>query len=58
MNEAGLLVQKMFGLVVDLRPFYKLADDDPVIGPLVQRFRGQRPPRFPTVFEGLDNAIA
>jgi DNA-3-methyladenine glycosylase II len=58
LNEAGLLVQKMFGLAVDLLPFYKLADGDPVIGPLVQRFRGLRPPRFPTVFEGLVNAIA
>ncbi|WP_124773236.1 hypothetical protein [Micromonospora inaquosa] len=58
LNEAGLLVQKMFGLAVDLRPFYELADDDPAIGPLVQRFRGLRPPRFPTVFEGLVNAIA
>jgi DNA-3-methyladenine glycosylase II len=58
LNEAGLLVQKMFGFAVDLWPFYELADDDPVIGPLVQRFRGLRPPRFPQVFEGLVNAIA
>jgi DNA-3-methyladenine glycosylase II len=48
----------MFGLDVDLRPFYDLADADPVIGPLAARFRGMRPPRFPTVFEGLINAIA
>jgi DNA-3-methyladenine glycosylase II len=52
-KESGLLVQKMFGLDVDLRPFYELASDDPVIGLLVERFRGMRPPRFPTVFEGL-----
>jgi DNA-3-methyladenine glycosylase II len=57
-KQAGLLVHKMFGLGVDLRPFYDLAGEDPVIGTLVERFRGIRPPRFPTVFEGLINAIA
>jgi DNA-3-methyladenine glycosylase II len=57
-KEAGLLVHKMFGLGVDLRPFYELAGDDPVIGPLAARFRGMRPPRFPNVFEGLINSIA
>jgi DNA-3-methyladenine glycosylase II len=57
-HEAGLLVQKMLGLAVDLQPFYKLARDDAVIGPLVERFSGVRPPRFPTVFEGLVNSIA
>jgi DNA-3-methyladenine glycosylase II len=57
-KEAGLLVQKMLGLAVDLQPFYKLARDDAVIGPLVERFSGVRPPRFPTVFEGLVNSIA
>lgn len=57
-HDAGLLVQKMFGLAVDLRPFYQLARDDRVISPLVERFCGVRPPRFPTVFEGLVNAIA
>jgi DNA-3-methyladenine glycosylase II len=57
-KEAGLLVHRMFGLGVDLRPFYELAGTDPAIGPLVERFRGMRPPRFGTVFEGLINAIA
>ena len=57
-ENVGLLVHRMFGLGVDLRPFYELADDDPVIGPLVERFRGMRPPRFGTVFEGLINSIA
>jgi DNA-3-methyladenine glycosylase II len=57
-KEAGLLVQKMLGLAVDLRPFYELARDDAVIGPLVEHFFGLRPPRFPSVFEGLVNSIA
>jgi DNA-3-methyladenine glycosylase II len=57
-KEAGQLVHRTLGLGVDLQPFYELAGDDPVIGPLAERFRGVRPPRFPTVFEGLINAIA
>jgi DNA-3-methyladenine glycosylase II len=57
-HGAGLLVQRMLGLAVDLQPFYTLARGDAVIGPLVERFCGVRPPRFPTVFEGLVNSIA
>jgi DNA-3-methyladenine glycosylase II len=57
-HEAGLLVQKMLGLAVDLRPFYQLARDDVVIGALVERYSRVRPPRFPSVFEGLVNSIA
>ncbi len=52
------LVHKMFGLTVDLRPFYELASDNAVVGPLIERFAGVRPPRFPTIFEGLINSIA
>ena len=57
-KEAVLLVQKILGLAVDLQPFYDLARDNAVIGPLVKWFSGMRPPRFPTVFEGLVNSIA
>jgi DNA-3-methyladenine glycosylase II len=57
-HDAGLRVQQMLGLAVDLQPFYQRARDDVVIGPLVERFCGVRPPRFPTVFEGLVNSIA
>ena len=57
-KQAGLLVQRMLGLAVDLQPFHRLARDNAVIGPLVERFAGGRPPRFTTVFEGLVNSIA
>jgi DNA-3-methyladenine glycosylase II len=56
-KQASLLVQKMLGLAVDLQPFYELARDS-VIDSLVEQFSGVRPPRFPTVFEGLVNSIA
>lgn len=52
------LVKKMLGLDRDLRPFYALTRDDDVIGPLVRKFMGVKPPRFPTIFEALLNAIA
>ncbi len=57
-DEVGLLVPKTLGLAVDLQPFYQLARHDAEIASLVERFCGMRPPRFPTVFEGLVNSIA
>jgi DNA-3-methyladenine glycosylase II len=49
---------KMLGLQADLAPFYRLAGADQRLGPLVERWRGLKPPRFPSVFEALINAIA
>ena len=49
---------KMLGLNADLTPFYRLAAADDRLRHLVERFRGLKPPRFPTVFEALVNAIA
>jgi DNA-3-methyladenine glycosylase II len=48
----------MLGVRVDLSNFYRMAAADRLIGPLVARFRGLKPPRFPTVFESLLNAVA
>lgn len=52
------LLRKTFGLSVGLTPFYRLAERDKRLAPLMQRFRGLKPPRFPSIFEGLVNAIA
>jgi DNA-3-methyladenine glycosylase II len=49
---------RMLGMNADLAPFYRLAESDNRLGPLVRRFRGFKPPRFPSVFEALVNAIA
>jgi DNA-3-methyladenine glycosylase II len=43
---------------IDLAAFYRLASCDADLGPLAHRFRGMKPPRFPSVFEGIVNAIA
>jgi DNA-3-methyladenine glycosylase II len=56
-QKAKALLQRMLGLRLDLRPFYRLAAGDRRAQPLVERFRGVKPPRFPTVFEALVNGV-
>ena len=55
---ARVLLERMLGVHMDLKPFYKLAKRDPRLQPLVDEFRGLKPPQFPTVFEALANGIA
>lgn len=55
---ARALLERTLGLGVDLSAFYRFAETDAQLGPLVRRFRGVKPPRLPTVFETLVNAIA
>jgi len=43
---------------VNLSGFYRLAAGDRRLRPMAERFRGLKPPRFPTVFEALANGIA
>ncbi len=52
------VVDRALGLRTDLGRFYSLARRDPRLKVLVAEFRGLKPPRFPTVFEALVNAIA
>lgn len=56
--EARALLQQLLGLSVVLRPFYVLAGHNPALERLARQFIGVRPPRFPTVFEAIVNAIA
>ena len=49
---------RMLGTNIDLGGFYALADVDALVGPLADRLRGVKPPRFPSLFEALVNAIA
>ncbi len=51
-------LERILSLKLDLTEFYRLAARDSRLGPLVERFRGVKPPRFPTLFEALANAIA
>ncbi len=51
-------VSRTLGLTTDLRPFYQLADGVADLKELAQRFRGVKPPTFPSLFEALVNAVA
>jgi DNA-3-methyladenine glycosylase II len=50
-------LEHLLGLRINLSEFYRLAETDPRLGVLAQRFRGLKPSRFPTIFEALANAI-
>jgi DNA-3-methyladenine glycosylase II len=56
--EVGEFLRHTLGLEVDLGDFYRHATRDPRLRELADRFRGLKPPRFPTLFECLANAIA
>jgi DNA-3-methyladenine glycosylase II len=49
---------RLLGLGIDLAAFYRFAAHQGRLGRLARRFRGMKPPRFATVFEGVVNAIA
>jgi len=49
---------RLLGLEVDLSGFYARAGHDHLLGPLADRYRGLKPPRFPSLFECLLNAVA
>jgi DNA-3-methyladenine glycosylase II len=51
-------LEQLLGLRIDLAEFERFAARDPRLGPLARRFRGMKPPQFPSVFECLVNAIA
>lgn len=52
------VLTRLLGLDVDLSGFYARAAADRALGRLAQRYRGLKPPRFPTLFESLLNAVA
>ncbi len=51
-------VEKLLGTNTDLSSFYRMAEENEPLGELAARFRGMKPPRFPTVFETIINGIA
>jgi DNA-3-methyladenine glycosylase II len=56
--EARPVLERTLGLAVDLDGFYRAAAGDDRLNALAARFRGMRPPSFPTVFEAVVNAVA
>jgi DNA-3-methyladenine glycosylase II len=49
---------RLLGLDLDLSGFYARAARDGLLDELAERYRGLKPPRFPTVFECLLNAVS
>lgn len=56
--EISTAINKLLGLQVDLSPFYEVARSNDRLWSLVDRFRGFKPPRFPSVFEAVTNGIS
>ncbi len=52
------ILDRLLGLRLDLTGWYGMAARDARLQPLASRFRGVKPPRFPTAFEALINAFA
>ena len=48
----------MLGLDIDLTQFYRFAANHPRLQALIRDFRGLKPPRYPSLFEALVNAVA
>jgi DNA-3-methyladenine glycosylase II len=55
---AGAALDHLLGLTIDISGFAAMAAGDPLLDRLAERMRGLKPPRFPTVFEALVNAVA
>lgn len=51
------LVERQFSTELDLGPFYRLAESDPVLRRLTRYFRGLRIPQSASVYETLISAI-
>ncbi len=57
-TEARVNLARLLGLDVDLSGFYARTARDSLLAELADRYRGVKPPRFPTIFECLLNAVA
>lgn len=57
-SAVAAALDRLLGLDQDMTAFDAFAGADDLLRPLVGRFRGFKPPRFPSVFECLANAIA
>ena len=50
--------EHLLGIHVDLAECDRGVVHDPTLGPLVQRVRGVKPPRFPTLFAAVAGPLA
>lgn len=57
-KSIAAILDRTLGMSQDLAPFYEFAEGEHQLKQLSRRFRGVKPPRFPTVFEALLNGIS
>ena len=57
-QSATQALERLLGIRIDLSEFYEFSSRHARLGELAMRFRGFKPPRFATVFEGLVNGIS
>lgn len=57
-RQIGSIAEQLLGLHIDLSDWYRVARRDRRLAELAGRFRGLKPPRFPSVFEAVVNAFA
>ena len=57
-RQVRSIVVRLLGLRIDLTEWYRMAESDARLRPLADKFRGMKPPRFPTTFEAVVNAFA
>lgn len=51
-------IERLLGTQINLRAFYSLSRTQKHLQPLIAEFAGFKPPRYPTIFEALLNAIS
>jgi DNA-3-methyladenine glycosylase II len=57
-SEIRSILEKILGLRINLSGFYDIASESSRLSALSEKFMGVKPPRFPTVFEAVVNAIS
>lgn len=57
-NIVSQLLEMILGLNRNMQNFYQLTQYDRYLKPLVIQFMGVKPPRFPSLFEAIVNAIS
>ena len=57
-RQVKSVVDRLLGLRIDLTAWYHLAERDARLRALAGKFRGMKPPRFPTTFEAMVNGFA
>ena len=51
-------LERLLGIQTDLAQFYRTTALDPKLQKLTEELQGMKPPRYPTLFEALVNAVA